>query len=1015
MDAILLGEIMKNVLNKIKDIINKVISFLKLVGTKKIVISVLSFLFVVIIISSFFKKQTINTYYETNKLSYKVDRLLENNYSSYLIGKKDANIIDIITANNMTGSIVEDGQYLTYINEYNLANEEKITAVAKFESKDDYIILPEVDKAGMYYLKVVYYDTNKQINDNQLSILINDDYPFSEARTLKLPSSFIFESDEFKLDRYYNEIQPSSLKENSWKEVIIKDYDGMNPGYYGFNLKAGESLKLAYNAGSFLIASVSYILKEEVSTYENYLNSVPSTKVKGYYEVSARNLVKRSEASIHLSAQRDPSALYYNTQYLRLNNISSSSWLNGGESITYHLDIKEAGLYNLAFKYKQNNIKDMNVYRKIYVNGEVPYKELESYAFPYTTEFVNRSLKTNNETLYVYLDEGINEVTLEVVNYPYRHLIETLKSIMLEIQNFSLAVKKYTSGGTDKYRDWDIEEYFPDAKDNLIKWADQLLAEYNLLLEVSTNKEPTEIANLKVAAKRLKTIAKNVNKLPSRMVQFSDGDSSVSQMLGDLMQRMMRGGLDLEKIIVSNDVKLKKPQANIFKTSWEGFKRLILSYFNNPYEVEKRKDKELVVWVNHPRQYIEIMQMLIDANYESDLKITLSQMPDENKLILANTAGQSPDIAIGVNHWIPYEFAIREASLDLRQFAGFEELNSKMLKGAFIPFVFEDGVYGLPETQNFWVTYYRKDILQSIGINNIPNTWEEIIEILPILQSYGMNYFLPLAQYEGLKPFVATLPFIYQFGGNLYSSNGMETAINSEETIKGIKMMSDLFTLYNMPQRVGSFYNEFRYGILPIGVSDLSMYLLLSNAAVELDGLWGMDLHPGNEVNGEILRYSPVGGQSSMILANTKYKEEAWRFLKWWMETATQTEFQFRLETTYGKQYFWNSANIEAFMSSSIPSEFKEVIKEQWNYGIEAARIPGTYMVERSISNAWSEIVYSGSNARLAMDEAVRISNREIKYKMSEFGYVVDNVIVKDYIVPSIYNIDDWLTEVNHD
>jgi len=133
------------------------------------------------------------------------------------------------------------------------------------------------------------------------------------------------------------------------------------------------------------------------------------------------------------------------------------------------------------------------------------------------------------------------------------------------------------------------------------------------------------------------------------------------------------------------------------------------------------------------------------------------------------------------------------------------------------------------------------------------------------------------------------------------------------------------------------------------------------------------------------------------------------------MDTDTQVDFQFRLETTYGKQYFWNSANIEAFMASSIPSEFKEVINSQWQYGIEAARIPGTYMVERSISNAWSEIVYNGSNARLAMDEAVRVSDREIKYKMSEFGYVVNNIIVKDYLVPSIYNIEEWLTEVGHD
>lgn len=1010
MDALLLGGIMK----KIKEYFNKFMEILKLLGAKKIVISVILLIFMIAIIASFFNKQTINKFYETTTLSYLDEDYNEKSYSSYLKGKNDANVEELILPNNMTGNLIDDENVTKEITLYNQSFEDSIGSVGLLNKKDDYLLLPAVTEAGLYYLKIQYFDINKQINDNQISISINDNYPYNEARTLKLPSSYIFEEGDFKLDRYNNEIQPSSFKENVWLETIIKDYDGLYPGYFGFYLEVGDSLKISHNSGSVLIGSVSYILKENISSYEEYLNSVPNKNIKGYYEVSARDLVSRSDASIHLSSERDPEALYYHTQYLRLNTISGSSWSNGGESITYNVNVEEEGLYNLAFKYKQTLIKDMNVYRKISINGEVPYQELESYAFPYTTDFVNRKLY-NGEDLYVYLKKGDNQVTLEVVNYPYRHLIETIKYIMKEIQDFSLAVKKYTSGGTDKNRDWDILDYFPDSKENLNNWADILLAEYERLLIVSTNSSPTEIANLKVAAKRLKTISKDINKLPSKMVQFSDGDSSVSQMLGDLMQRMIRGSLDLEKIIVSNETKLKKPNSNIFKSSWEGFKRLILSYFNNPYEIKKREKEELVVWVNHPRQYIEIMQMLIDANYHSDLRITLSQMPDENKLILANTTGLSPDVAIGVNHWIPYEFAIRNASLDLRQFEGFRELNEKMLKGAFIPFVFEDGVYGLPETQNFWVTYYRKDILETIGITEIPNTWDEVIEILPNLQNYGMNYFLPLAQYEGLKPFVATLPFIYQFGGNLYSEDGMETAINSEETIKGIKMMSDLFTLYNMPQRVGSFYNEFRYGLLPIGVSDLSMYLLLSNAAVELDGLWGMSLHPGNEVNGEILRYSPVGGQASMILSSTKYKEEAWDFLKWWMETETQSEFQFRLETTYGKQYFWNSANVDAFMASSIPSEFKEIINEQWKYGIEAARIPGTYMVERSISNAWSEIVYSGSNARLAMDEAVRVSNREIKYKMSEFGYVINNEIVKDYIVPSIYNIDNWLTEVGHD
>jgi ABC-type glycerol-3-phosphate transport system substrate-binding protein len=280
-----------------------------------------------------------------------------------------------------------------------------------------------------------------------------------------------------------------------------------------------------------------------------------------------------------------------------------------------------------------------------------------------------------------------------------------------------------------------------------------------------------------------------------------------------------------------------------------------------------------------------------------------------------------------------------------------------------------------------------------------------------------MNYFVPLAMYSGLKPFVATLPFIYQFGGDLYTDNGMQTAINSDETLEGIRLMSELFTHYNVPKFVGNFYNHFRYGMLPIGISDLSTYLLLETAAAELDGLWGMDLHPGvyDDDTGEIVRYAAVGGQSNMILSSTAHADEAWDFMSWWMSEPVQTEFAFTLQSTYGKAYFWNTANLKAFANIPMPSNVRDIILEQWEYGIEASRIPGNYMVEREISNAWTKIVFEGTNPRQALDEAVRISNREILYKMGEFGYTENGVIIKDYTVPSIKNIDLWLTEVDHD
>jgi ABC-type glycerol-3-phosphate transport system substrate-binding protein len=405
------------------------------------------------------------------------------------------------------------------------------------------------------------------------------------------------------------------------------------------------------------------------------------------------------------------------------------------------------------------------------------------------------------------------------------------------------------------------------------------------------------------------------------------------------------------------------------------------------------------------------MQALIDQLYPGDRPVKLSQMPDENKLILSNISGQSPDLALGINHWIPYDFASRDAALDLRQFPGYTDLVKDFAKGAMIPYVFEQGVYGLPLTQNFWVTFYRRDIMASIGIEEIPQTWDEVIGILPLLQSYGLNYFLPLSQFSGLKPFVATLPFIHQFGGQLYAENGMSTTINSEDTLNGITLMAELYTLYNIPKFVASFYNQFRYGTLPIGIGDLGTYLLLSSAASELDGLWSMDLHPGfrDPVTNQINRSAASGAQSSMILANTNHRQDSWDFLSWWMSTPIQALFGNILQSTYGKTFFWNSANLEAFAQSSMPQQYKEVVLEQWEYALEASRIPGTYMVERELSNAWTNIVFYGMNPRQAIDEAVRISNREIIYKMAEFGYTFQGQILKPYPVPTIDNIDEWL------
>ena len=871
------------------------------------------------------------------------------------------------------------------------------------------------DESGLISIALDYFILDQGTEDTKLSLTINNDYQFYESQTLVLPSSWTFLDENFPLDRYENEMQPQSVKESMWVNHTLRDMKALHAYPYDFYVEPGDVITLDYVNANVLVGLIHIVPNHPLITYESYqVLQPPAPIIDTLQLVSSRSMASRSDASIRLRTEQDASAMFYDTQFLRLNTIFGDSWERGGQRIDYQVNIETTGYYALSFRYRQYLQNDMLTARSIYINGEIPFQEFMAMAFPYTTQFRNRTLtQDNGDPFWIYLEEGINTFSFEAVNYPYRFAIETLQTVMQQIQSLALEIKRYTAGSNDLYRDWEIETYFPTAKTNLNLWADQLDFVYEKLLQLSINRNPSQLANMKVSSARLRTLANQINRLPGLMVQFADGDSSVNQMLGSLLQEMLRSSLEFERFMVHGSVSLPRPTSTFFRSTYEGGARLVLSFVNNPYSATQMNEDQINVWVNFPRPYIEIMQAMIDQYYPGDREVKLSQMPDENKLILSNISGQSPDVAVGVNHWIPYDFASRDAALDLRQFDGYEDVVQKYAKGAMIPYVFEEGVFGLPLTQNFWVTYYRRDIMASIGVDTIPQTWDEVIGILPLLQSYGLNYFLPLSQYSGLKPFVATLPFIHQFGGNLYAENGMSTTINEEDTLKGITLMAELFTLYNIPKFVASFYNQFRYGTLPIGIGDLGTYLLLSSAASELDGLWAMDLHPGylDPETQEINRSSATGAQGSMILENTNLPDDSWDFLSWWMSTPIQSLFGQTLQSTYGKTYFWNSANLEAFAESSMPEEYKSVILEQWEYALEASRIPGTYMVERELSNAWTNIVFQGINPRQAIDEAVRISNREIIYKMAEFGYTFQGEILKPYLVPTIDNIDWWLTQ----
>ncbi len=397
---------------------------------------------------------------------------------------------------------------------------------------------------------------------------------------------------------------------------------------------------------------------------------------------------------------------------------------------------------------------------------------------------------------------------------------------------------------------------------------------------------------------------------------------------------------------------------------------------------------------------------------KTGIEVDISIMPDQNKLVLANSSGNAPDVATGINYTIPYEIGIRGALVDMAKYEDFKEAAANFEPGFFMTGSVGDGIYSMPETMNFWVLFYRTDVMEKLGLE-VPQTMDDVIAMLPSLQMKGLNFYYPTAGMLLMRNFHGTTPLIVQNGGSLYNPTAAEgTALGNEETVNGFTKLTDLFTIYNLPVNVDNFYQHFRNGDMPIGIADYATYNMLTNAAPELAGSWEVSLIPGTvQADGSIDRSVCGCAESSVIFKSDSDREaKAWEFVKWWSSSEVQAEFGQTIQITYGSEYIWPTANMTAMAQLPLEAQVKQVIQETAKNVVDVARVPGTYLLEREISNTFNDIVVNGQNERTRIDKAVKSVNHEFDRKLEEFGYNnSDGSVKRDYNIPTIESVAELL------
>lgn len=887
---------------------------------------------------------------------------------------------------------------------------------AEWDSSDEIVLQVAVPEEGLYRFFLDYYPLDADFQDYELSVTVNGELPYAEAEQIIL-YKYWNAGTAFSTDRYGNDFYSSQSVVAEWRNQAFWDPMGFYADPLSFHLEAGaNTIVLTRKKGSFLVGDFTVTGLSESLSYADYLGEGTLLASPVLQTVEAETPLEKSSSSVQAGVCRDLGVTPFEVSILKLNILSGSSWSEERDTVTYSVSVPESGWYELTFKVRQSEVNNAAVFRTLRINGTVPFAEAVSLKIPYSTRWQDYTPSDAEGNPYLfYLDAGENTLSLSVDLSVYLETYETVQTILTTVNQLSLDITKLTGDQIDENRDWNITDYLPTIESDLLVMADALAAEADYLAGLYGADRASEAeSDLKLCVRHLEYLAEKPDEIPKNIELLATSTSSVASLLGAVEALLVYSPLDMDRIYVHTDVALPEANAGFFARAWLSIRRFFLSFFEARYS-EDASEGELEVWVNRSKQYVDLIQKLADEDFtaETGISVKVSVMSSESKLILAKSAGQNPDVALGIASWMPYDMGIRGALYDLSSFRdeeGFAETLSVFGTESLVPMVYDGGLYGLPDTENFYVLFYRTDILETLGLE-VPETWQEVTEMMPVLKRYGMNFYIPLSSSSSLKAFDTTLPFLFQYGSTVYSADAFSTAIDDSASIAALTMMTELYTIYSMDVTVTSFYNDFILGKCPIGVGDFGMYVLLSNAAPSVQGLWSIAMMPGvDDGDGTVDRSAPGAATANVIFENTDQPEESWAFLQWWASTDTQVEFENLLLSTMGRSYMWNSGNQEAFALAGYPDEDLEVILGQWEWLKELPKVPGSYQVELEISNLWNKVVLDRENLRVDLNDAVIRADKEIRKKMSEFGYMDKyGNILKPYVLTSRSLIESWM------
>ncbi len=868
-----------------------------------------------------------------------------------------------------------------------------------------------VEENGFYNLEVGYMALKGTTSDIQRRVLIDGEVPYEALSQIVFKRIWRDEDIRLKND---NEIRPNADEVYNAQTVFLEDYDRRSGAPLIVYLTAGEHT-LTFDAVKepMEVLSLTFKAAAELPAYETVLaqwqqqgkaytgkaivgqaeRRQPSEGVETTelgIDNATLDILKSSPAITVQKNYSDAALVPYHAWHILYPTIGASNWAQPGDALTWQIDVPEDGLYTLSFKGRQTS-RGVTSYRRLSINGEVPFAEAEVVGFGYSGTMQNYTLATADGKPYlVYLHKGANDIKLECVLGGIGGVLSEVEESLRNLNALYLATIQITGQLPSQFIDYEIAKKVPTFVDTMQQESDRLFALVERMVAI-TGEKGENTAMLEKMAIQAQGLAEDPENIIKELSQLKNNISA----LGTWIVNISTMPIELDSIILSADTaSLPTPTEGWFEGVVAECQRFVSTFFHSTSAVVaddsgEKKASQITVWMaSAGREQAQIIQNMIDETFSpnTDIAVKLQLIPMD-VVLRAALAGNGPDVVIGLGQGTAQDFAMRGAIVDMSKLEGYDEYVSRYSEGVLRATQYGEGRYGIPEQVTFQMLFYREDVMNDLGLT-VPTTWTEVMELIPVLSRENYEFYMPSTRVgTGLNVFQA---MVYQNDGEIYNGTGADygisSALYSDEAMQAFKWYTDLFTVHGLAVQA-DFSNRFRTGEMPMGVTDYPTYCTLEIFAPEIKGLWSFSPFPGTvKEDGSLDNTYVCDTVQTVIMNGADDKESAWEFVKWWNDTEQQLSYATTLEAIMGAAARYPAADPKVIASLPWSNAEAAQLLSQYEHLTSMPAVPGYYMNTRMISYAFEDVVADLANPRETLYLNIRDIDKELTKKRAEFG-----------------------------